>query len=82
MIETHLDEDTAGDPEASRKRAYDVAALLNMTGALLFSVILLLPKFDAGTAAAISLWNRLWPLLQKVLERKGVRRGVDGNFSR
>ena len=36
LIQMHLDEDTTGDPEAGRKRAYDVAALLNMTGALLF----------------------------------------------
>ena len=71
LIQAHLDENTVGDPEASRKRAYDVAALLNMTGALLFSVILLLPKFDAATAAAISLWDRFWPLLQTVLEQMG-----------
>lgn len=71
LIQAHLDEDTAGDQEAGRKRAYDVAALLNMTGALLFSVIALLPKFDATTAAAISLWNRFWPPLRAILEKMG-----------
>ena len=71
FIQARLDEDTVGDPEANRKRAYDVAALLNMTGALLYSVILLLPKLDTATGAAISLWNRLWPPLQKVLKEMG-----------
>jgi hypothetical protein len=69
LIQAHLDEDTGGDPEGSRKRAYDVAALLNMTGALLWSILNALPKADQTSAAALSLWGRLWPLLRVVLQK-------------
>jgi len=71
LIQGRLDEDTGGDPEASRRRTYDVAALLNMTGALLLSILSSLPKADKTTAAAFSLWDRLWPPLRAVLEKMG-----------
>ena len=69
LIQKHLDEDTGDNPEASRKRMYDVAALLNTTGALLLSLFNVLPKAAKATTAAISLWERLWPLLRAILQR-------------
>ena len=69
LIQKHLDEDIDDDPEASRKRTYDVAALLNTTAALLSSLFNLLPKAAKATAAAISLWERLWPLLRAILQK-------------
>jgi hypothetical protein len=69
LIQKHLDEDTDDDPEASRKRAYDVAALLNTVGALTFSIINLLPQVAKATDAAHSLQKRLWPPLRTVLEK-------------
>jgi len=71
LIQSRLDEDTGDDPEIIRKRTYDVAALLNMTGALLLSIMHLLPKMDNASAAAGSLWGRLWPHLRAVLEKMG-----------
>ena len=68
-IQEHLDEDTGDDFEAGRKRTYDVAALLNMTGALLLSIFGLVERADKSTASGLSLWNRLWPLLRLVLEK-------------
>jgi hypothetical protein len=69
LIQKHLDEHIGDDPEASRKRAYDVAALLNTAGALTFSIINLLPMAAKAVDAAHSLQKRLWPLLRTILEK-------------
>jgi hypothetical protein len=71
LIQGRLDEQTGNDPDASRKRAYDVAAFLNMTGALLWSLLTLLPRADKASAAGLSLWARFWPLLRAILEKMG-----------
>jgi hypothetical protein len=71
LIQKHLDENVADDPEASRKRTYDVAALLNTVAALAFSIINVLPVAAKAMDAAHSLQKRLWPLLRIILERMG-----------
>jgi hypothetical protein len=69
LIQKHLDQDLNDDPEAIRKRAYDVAALLNTAGALAFSIINLLPQTAKAMDAAHSLQKRLWPLLRTIMEK-------------
>lgn len=69
LIQKHLDEKIDDDPEARRKRAYDIAALLNTAGALAFSIIDLLPKTAKAIDAAHALQRRLWPLLRAIMER-------------
>lgn len=72
LIQEHLDAETSADLEAGRKRAYDVAALLNAAGAQLFSLLALLPKLESAAAAAVSLKNRFWSLLRVILEWAGL----------
>lgn len=71
LVNSHIAENTQGDEGASRKRTYDVAAMLNAIGSRLVTLIELLPKIEKASETATALWDRYWPLLKIVLTKVG-----------
>lgn len=62
------DETDASPPGA---KLYRVASLLTAVGGMLWMLIEALPKVSEASAAAIVLWDRYWPLLQRIMKAAG-----------
>jgi hypothetical protein len=55
------------DPKASRKRTYDVSALMASIGLVLWQLVESLPKLSQAGKAATGLWDEYWPILKRLL---------------